>query len=140
MKPLCKRRSDAAKSCFSAGRGTDFGKRVKPAVTSCGSARFAWTAMRTHYWCAWKRLGPAYATKVSGAAFFAPSSAGAKQESWSSERLHLNKFTDRRNGNEQAEARNTEGQPAGSDARTFCTRGLENYTEFAKLRTHDRRS
>src|SRR5215467_14700205 len=100
MKPLCKRRSDAAKSCFSAGRGTDFGKRVKPAVTSCGSARFAWTATRMPCLCGLKQWVQAFATKVSGAAFFALSNAGAKQESWHSERLRLNKFTDRRNGNE----------------------------------------
>src|SRR5215472_6288247 len=139
MKPPYKRHSAAVKSCFLADRGTSFGKRVKPAVTSCGSARFAWIAMQMPCLCGLKQWVQASATKVSGAASFAPSSQGAKQESWKNERLPQRTFTDGRNGHEPAEIGDTKGQPAGSNARALCTRGLENHTKFAKLRSHDRR-
>src|SRR5215472_73498 len=140
MQTRCARRSERARLCFSAGRGTNSGRRVKRAGICCGSAKFAWTATPTHCSCACKPLGLAFATKVTGAAFFALLRQVDKQRLLRNERLSPRKFTDRRKRDEPAETRNPKRKPARSDARTFCARRLENHAELAKLRPHDRRS
>src|SRR5215831_5699285 len=131
------RRNVPGKWCFSAALATSFGKKVNPAGTSCASVKFAWIVTRTRCLCAWKRWGPAFATRDTGVASFAPSNREAKQNLSRNELFRRKQSTDRRSAHEPAEAGNPKRQSARRDARPVFSRGLENYAELAKLRAND---
>src|ERR1700694_6057647 len=84
--------------------------------------------------CATSRWDPASATKATGVASFDPWKPMEARPSSPSAPSRRKKSTDRRTSYEPAEAGDTERQSAGSDARTFCARGLENHARLAGVR------
>src|ERR1700756_2800160 len=119
MRRRWRRRNEHARRFSSAARGTVCGKKGRRAYTSCECWRYASIAMQMRCYFAFSLLGLESVTKAIAAVSSARSRKTAACARLQSEHLIWVRCTLRGRNDESLEARDSQGELAGSDAGAF---------------------